>query len=492
MNAMPRDPAFPPWDNAELPEPPRFRAGQWASLIGPGLLMAGANIGAGEWLFGPLLTAKYGGAILWVATLSILLQVCYNLSVMRYALYCGESIFVGFFRTPPGPAFWLPAYVILDLGSYLPYAAHSAAVPIAAFWLKRPLTDDPVDTAFIRAIGYGLFALAFVPLVFGGKVYNSLERVMVAKLVLVLGFLSVVVVLYVSSESRAEIFSGFFRFGELPAGVNWAQLAAFAAFAGAGGLSNTAFSSYARDKGWGMGSVVGAIPSAVGGKTIQLSHTGKKFEATAENLRRWGGWLRHVLRDQCVLWAPACMIGMALPSMLSYEFVRGGTNATGNAIGSVSAFAIGDRHGSLLWLLTLLCGFAIIFPTQISNIDGLSRRWTDVLWVGLRPLRRLGGHQVKLVYYTILGLYAAWGFMALSLSPSPAFTAILNGVLMNLGMGVSALHVIYVSWFLLPRHARLPWILQLGLVGCGVFYIGISALTLAQKWPDILYWLRSL
>ena len=63
---------------------------------------------------------------------------------------------------------------------------------------------------------------------------------------------------------------------------------------------------------------------------------------------------------------------------------------------------------------------------------------------------------------------------------------------MNLGMGVSALHVIYVSWFLLPRQARLPWILQLGLVGCGVFYIGISVLTFEQKWPEIVAWLRSL
>src|SRR5688572_18761271 len=154
---MHRDPAFPPWERAELPRAPVITMSQWPLLIGPGLLMAGANIGAGEWLMGPLLTAKYGGAILWVATLSILLQVCYNLSVMRYALYCGESIFVGFFRTAPGPAFWLPFYVLLDLGSYLPYAAHSAAVPIAALWLGRPLTGEPGDTALVRALGYVLF-----------------------------------------------------------------------------------------------------------------------------------------------------------------------------------------------------------------------------------------------------------------------------------------------------------------------------------------------
>ena len=68
--------------------------------------MVGANIGGREWLFGPLVTAQFGGRILWLATVSIIVQVAYNLSVMRYTLYTGETIFVGFFRTWLGPRFW--------------------------------------------------------------------------------------------------------------------------------------------------------------------------------------------------------------------------------------------------------------------------------------------------------------------------------------------------------------------------------------------------
>ena len=74
-------------------------------------MVAGSAIGAGEWLFGPAVTAQYGGTFLWLATLSIVFQVVYNLEVMRYALYCGEPIFIGFFRTPPGPRFWLLCYM---------------------------------------------------------------------------------------------------------------------------------------------------------------------------------------------------------------------------------------------------------------------------------------------------------------------------------------------------------------------------------------------
>src|SRR5687768_18344238 len=85
--------AMPPWDLGELPEAPRLTLRSWTLLIGPGLVAAGAAIGGGEWLAGPLTTARYGGAILWLSTVSILCQVVYNLEINRYTLYSGEPIF---------------------------------------------------------------------------------------------------------------------------------------------------------------------------------------------------------------------------------------------------------------------------------------------------------------------------------------------------------------------------------------------------------------
>ena len=49
---------FPAWDSDDLPDPPKFGLAHWTALIGPGLLMAGSNIGGGEWLFGPIVTAR--------------------------------------------------------------------------------------------------------------------------------------------------------------------------------------------------------------------------------------------------------------------------------------------------------------------------------------------------------------------------------------------------------------------------------------------------
>lgn len=479
---------FPAWGYGALPDPPAFHMSRWTTLIGPGLVMVGANIGGGEWLFGPLVTAQYGGRVLWIATVAILMQVAYNLSVMRYALWCGEPIVVGFFRTPPGPLFWTVFYMVTDLGSLLPFLSASAAVPLASVILGRLPTS--ADDALVRTLGYCIFYAAFVPLIFGGKVYNAIEKVMVTKLVVVLGYLGFTALFLVKWDTWREIFTGFFRFGALPTGeFSWATLAAFAAVAGAGGMTNSAFSNYTRDKGWGMGARVGALPSAVGGRTIRLSHSGQVFEPSAENLNRWSGWLRHIRRDQLLLWGPGCMLGMALPALFSYQYIRGASKIEGHAAAAMSAQAIADQHGQIFWFLTLLCGFLVMAPTQVSQIDNIARRWTDVVWTGVKRLHSLDGNQVKYIYYGILAAYALWGTLALSLTPNPLVLAILTGVLWNFVLGFSALHTLYVVMTLLPAPLRPGWLLRSGLAGCAVFYLGITGVTVAQQWPKILAWL---
>src|SRR5688572_5896094 len=174
---------MPPWDTGELPEAPRLTFRSWALLLGPGLVAAGAAVGGGEWLAGPLTTARYGGAILWLATLSILAQVFYNLEISRYTLYSGEPIFTGKFRMLPGPLFWLVVYCFLDFGSVFPYLVANAATPLGAVILGEiPDIDKLYDVwgmsltgqQFLRYLTYVVFLMVLAPLIFGGKVYNSL------------------------------------------------------------------------------------------------------------------------------------------------------------------------------------------------------------------------------------------------------------------------------------------------------------------------------
>src|SRR5215213_9973452 len=213
---------MPAWTLGDLPDPPTVKRGVLA-LLGPGLMMAGAAIGGGEWLMGPKVTAQYGAMIMWLALVSILTQLAYNVEVSRYALYCGESIFVGYMRLLPGPRFWTGVYLFVDFFGLWPYLAANAAVPLAAAILGHlpatlPTNYLPVDEVSRRTgvevrvvedikanpknfgeaakqtplpepihaimrreatlrnwLAYAIFAACFIPLVFGGKIYNVLE-----------------------------------------------------------------------------------------------------------------------------------------------------------------------------------------------------------------------------------------------------------------------------------------------------------------------------
>jgi hypothetical protein len=219
-------------------------------------------------------------------------------------------------------------------------AYHAAAV-LTAILVGRPPGEE--DRAMVMGLGYLCLVRVIVPVFFGGKIYNVLQAVMTAKVLIVLGFTLICGVLFVSAENWLNVFSGFVKFGCVPVAdadggerivnafghyvseghwpfvslANIAVLGAFAGYAGGGGLGNSLYSNYVRDKGWGMGSRVGAIASAVGGKEITLSHLGKVFPITPESRRRWNGWWRHIVTDQVVIWAPGCFVGMALPALLS-------------------------------------------------------------------------------------------------------------------------------------------------------------------------------
>ena len=143
---------------------------------------------------------------------------------MRYTLYCGEPVLVGFFRTWPGPRFWTACYMVLFIAHVWPFMASNAAVPLAAAMLGHLPGDGFVsfagitlsESAIVKLLGFAIFYLAFVPLVFGGKVYTMLERLMTIKLVIVLGFLVVVTVSMVSVHNVREVVTGFVRFGSIP------------------------------------------------------------------------------------------------------------------------------------------------------------------------------------------------------------------------------------------------------------------------------------
>ncbi|MEM8945743.1 MAG: Nramp family divalent metal transporter [Planctomycetota bacterium] len=521
-------------------------------MIGPGIVMMGIQIGGGEWLFGPEITARFGGGLMWLATIAIILQVFYNMEVGRYALYCGEPIFTGFLRTRPGPLFWVPFFIVLCLGAIIPGLAFHAASVIASLLLDRPPTDG--DRGFVLLIGYVCLIAVFLPVLFGGKVYNTLQTIMSAKVIGVLGFCLIAALLLVSPSHWWDVFSGFLRFGSVPSPeaatgeplVNvfsfwWVEgrlpeiglaeiavIGAFVGFAGGGGLGNSMYSNYVRDKGWGMGSQVGAIPSAIGGKNISLSHLGKIFPMNQDNLAKWKGWWNVVVVDQLFIWAPGCFVGMALPALLSLQFAQyspmfeplqqpvpavaqaedqtevvepiraeqekqdrfGWANAVITADGIRHAPQLSSTVSRVMWTATLLVGLLVLLPSQLSVVDDVSRRWTDVIWSASSRVRdSMHDEQVKYIYYALCGSYFVWCLVSLYLFGiygTPRLMTLVIANLGNLALGLTSLHILYINCRMLPPTIRPNWVQRFGLVGCSLFYLGLAALVFVQKQMPII------
>ena len=615
--------ALPPWELGELPAPPNFTWRNWIGMLGPGLFMAGAAIGGGEWLTGPVVTARYGGGLLWLATLSILAQTFYNVEVSRYALYTGEPIFAGKFRTLPGPLAWLVVYLCFDIYMFFPYIVSAATVPLLSVVTGEiPDPDNnPSDELLARYTSIGLFLLALVPLLVGGKVYNSIKVLMAAKIVIVAGFLLVLAALFSNVDTWKEITSGFFKFGNIPIerpedtngngqldpGEDWdsdgrldiiepslqlvldadqdgqadatdidrdgqpdpmvtvnrdgkyvlwpdldgdgqadqsvtikspvpggpdrvvaldqdgdgkldafvdvdrdgardggnldniflawwqgrpfptmdmsiiAFLCALVAIAGNGGLGNSSISNYTREQGWGMGAHVGAIPSIVGGRNIQLSHVGMVFEPTKDALVRWKRWFWIVARDQWAIWMPGCIVGVGLPAMMSLMFLPRGfflNDAWRTAVITADGLreAAGATWGPAFWTASLVCAFLVLFTGAAPGVDGFLRRWVDIIWIANPVARSLNPKAIRYLYFGVLLVYTVFGVIMLCLE-KPTTLLFIGTLIMNFALGFSCWHTLVVNMVLLPRPLRPGWFCRIALFCAGLFFLTVATIS---------------
>jgi hypothetical protein len=431
------------------------------------------------------------------------------------------------------------------------------------------------DWLLHKSVCTGLYLLIMVPLIFGGKIYDSLKVLMSLKLIVVIGFLLFVGIFFAKPSSWVEIFTGLFKVGTVPVirgedrngngvldpgedfdedghldvvepvlerdkagnikkfedldgdgtydGYNtenvfstlfhdgkwpvidftlFGVIAGLASIAGNGGLTNTPISNFTRDQGWGMGHKVGAIPSVFGGHGISLSHVGCVFEVTDEALPRWKRWYRHIARDQLLVWMCACLIGVALPSILSVGFLprktEVGDNAAAMTAGGVqhqvtspprgvlvtaaglTGILSGPQLGKFLWGCTLFCGFLVLITSQTTTMDGFVRRWVDVIWTASPRLRQMETSSIRYVYFTVLCVYVALGLVIIWAFVSPLGIFKLSTTFYNVALGFSCWHTIVINSFLLPRELRPAWYVRALLFLAGCFFFVLAILTSLQ------------
>ena len=466
---------LPPFQEAELPSPPRPKGLAWAGVVGPGVIVLGASIGSGEFLLGPTAFVQYGLVLLWVTLAAAFLQTVFNTELMRWTLATGEPVFTGFMRTKPAPGFWAVFYAglyVLQVG----WPAWAGTAAGAVFFLFFRELAGPEHAALVYWFGVGTFAACVAVLMVGKRIGRTLEVLNWVLVAAILGGFLVLAIIFVAPGTWGAAAAGLvgfdpaaraFRF--LPQGADWFLIGSFAAYSGAGGVINLTLSSWARDKGYGMAGSAGYIPSALSGDKVQLASSGFAFAPTPKALERWRGWWRIVRADQWGVYFAGAVLGMVLPAVLYVTFIEAGTDIRGLSIAAALADAMAGRAGPLFGGAIALMGVWVLFKTQLDIVEGMTRAVTDILWTGSARVRRWRGGDVRFVYYAVLGVLAAWGVVALNLA-QPIVLLQLGANMAGIVFVVSSLHLLYVNTRFLPKEIRPPPWRRAALVATAIFY----------------------
>ena len=443
-------------------------------VVGPGVIVLGASIGSGEYLLGPANFVRYGLTLLWVTSVAVLLQTNFNAELMRYTMATGEPANTGFMRTKPHSTFWAVIYSLLYF-LQVGWPAWAGAASGAFFFLATRRVATAEDANVVYMIGVATFLVCVAVLLFGRRIERTLEILNWILVVAILGSFLVLALIFVAPDTWIAAATGFFgfapstgRFLFLPAGADYFLIGAFAGFCGAGGVINLTLSNWARDKGYGMGGVAGYIPAAVGGKKVNLAHTGFTFVPDEKGMERWRGWWRVVKADQWVIYFFGALLGMALPAVLYVTFLEPGTDIRGYGIAAALASKMAERLPLAGGVVAFL-GAWILFKTQLDVMEAMVRAVTDILWTGSKRIRAWRGGDVRAIYYALLGIVVVWGLIALRMA-QPILLLQISANIAGLTFVIAGVHLYYVNTRLLPAAVRPGVWPRVGLLALVVFY----------------------
>lgn len=468
-----------PLKKAEMPE----RKGSFWQMVGPGAVLVGLSIGAGEIVIWPRTVAEHGAGMVWAAVIGVFLQLWINFEIGRWTIATGETAYTGFSRVWRG---FGPIFILLNVMAWLApgwaQASGSAAKALLAgpdfgagtFWGSRTCWT---------CITFGVVWL----LLFGPKmIYNTVEKSIELMVVTVTGGLIVVAFVVGSGATWVELGEGILNVGYKAPGFETKDLFIALVFAGAGGTSNLFYSFYLRDKNIGMGALIPDMQNPLRGRTETIPSTGFAYEETPENKQRFSSWFRYLLSDQVLFfWAlntfTLLLFIYGALAVLHHHQPEKLVPADATLIWDESiilrdAFSRWGAFGG--WIgqrLFLLVGVATLFSTQLAIVDGVARSIADIIYTNFERARRKDlswWYAVIAMSWIVVGCLLTAGIEASGIKQL--------GVLFNaayMGGFAMAIYVpltLYMNLKFLPKSARPNWLFIA--MGClaSVTYVGFA------------------
>jgi len=435
---------------ADLPE----RSASFWRLVGPGAVLVGLSIGAGELVVWPWITAKFGAGMVWAAALGVFLQFWVNLEIGRWAVTTGEAPYTGFARAWMGFIWFLLGIGLV--GILLPGWARVSGVAL------KGLILGPAG-AGADWMWTGLTFAAIAVLLFGPPVmYRTVERTigfLVAFMTLGLVFVALSVGTW---EGVAELGRGLVNVGHIELDAEFPVSRFFGAlvFAGAGGAANLWYAFYLRDKGIGMGARIPELRNPLrtdhGHAHTPDPRAGFLFPDTPENQRRFRDWMRFVVLDQALFFWLLNTFTMLLFMFGALCVLRpaGVVPSEGRLIWD-EALILAQSVGAPGRYLFLVIGMAALFSTQLVIVDGGARTWAYILQTTLGVGRRVPQSRLYAgfaIAYMALGTASTWFFEQFRVG---ALGFLFNAALLGgFAMAMYVPLILYLNLSVLPPSAR--------------------------------------
>ncbi|MEW6476642.1 MAG: Nramp family divalent metal transporter [Actinomycetota bacterium] len=465
----------PPLQVADLPTPEEVwrvphvgRKEAFKYAVGPSLIALGAAVGSGEWLLGPLSVGKRGfTGIGWIITVSILLQVIYNIECSRYVVATGEVPIVGFARVPPGRRFWVPFSLFLIFFAYI-WGGWAKGAADGLFALINGRVPDPeADKATVELLAVVLLAAILGITVGFRRISRGLEFVSGAMVAFVIAYLVILSVAIVPFDVWWDGITGFLSPARPPKGITATELGSLAGFAALLSGFNWMMLNHYRDKSYGMGHRVGFF-AGMRGEQRTVRDSGFTFPDDPENASRWKRWMRFLYLDMWGVFLTGAIVGMLVPtSLMRHLALSSGRQPERGDVTTFAASVLDTQYGRWLFYMTLFVGFIILFSTQLSIFEALVRNATDAANISPRIQKATGGDVRRFYFGFMVALLATIGIVLHFFQPTELIQISAN--MSNLGAIIFPFVFIYLNRRL-PKAARPTKWAYAGLMANVVFF----------------------
>jgi len=451
-----------PLRTADLPH----RSQSFWRMTGPGAVLVGLSIGAGEIVLWPWITAKFGASMVWAAALGVFLQLWVNIEIGRWAIVTGEAPYTGFARV------WMGfIYALLFVGFVTLFLPGWARISGAALKALLFGPDGPGPDWMWTGLTFVSVALVL----FGPKVmYRAVERITIGLVVFMTLGLIFVAFQVGTLDAVGEMARGLLNVGhiELDDEFPFSRFFGAVVFAGAGGAGNLWYAFYLRDKGIGMGARMPTLTNPLRGGADTETPTGYTYPETEPNRRAFKDWLRWVVFDQTLYF-------WLLNSFTMFLFMFGalcvlrplGLVPTEGRIIWDESLILGESLGGFGRYLYLVIGMAALFSTQLVAVDGGARVWAYIVRSCFRFGRRVDQARLYLPFavgFMLAGTASTWFFERYAVT---GLGFIFNAALLGgFSMAMYVPLMLYLNLRYLPVSARPgPVCIAMMLVASGVY-----------------------